>query len=102
MVEKIKVKWSSDWKLCEIYEGGLQMALASPPDEEGCVHKSTTFVTCKDFFQDAVQAHHLDKPRSIWSFKYDPKTDPKLSFDKFRVLIGNNQDKEFPTKIERV
>ena len=101
-METCKVKWTKDWVLGEIYSGGLQMALCSPPDENGDHKKATTFVTCKDFFQDAVQAAHLGKERSIYDFTYNPKTDPPLSFDRFRVLIGNNLDKDFESKIENV
>lgn len=101
-METCKVKWSKDWKLAEIYSGGLQMALCSPPDEAGEYQKATTFVTCKDFFQDAVQAVHLGEAIEQYDFTYNPKTDPPLSFDRFRVLIGNNLDKEFESKIENV
>ncbi len=100
MNETRKVEWTKDWGLCEIYDGGFQMALCSPPDEQGVHKKATTFVTCKDFFQDAVQAVHLGEKREIYSFKYNPKKDPPLSLDRVRVLVGNNLDKSFESKVE--
>ena len=102
MSKKREVEWTKDWQLNEIYSGGLQMALCSPPDKDGKYTKATAFVTCKDFFQDAVQAHHIGEKRSIWSFKYDPKNDPPLSFDRFRVLVGNNTGAGVAFKIEGV
>ncbi len=96
------VKWNKDWSLAEIYSGGLQMALCSPPNEAGEYQKATTFVTCKDFFQDAAQASYLGKKREIFGFKYDPNTAPPLSFDRFRVLIGNTLDDDMGSKIENV
>jgi len=102
MAEKRKVEWTNDWTLHEIYSGGLQMALCSPPDDAGTYKKATTFVTCKDFFQDAVQAHFIGQERSIWNFRYNPKTDPALSLDRFRVLVGNKADPDFAGKIEAV
>jgi hypothetical protein len=97
-----KVTWNKDFSLAEVYTGGLQMALCSPPDENGQHQKSTTFVTCKDFFQDAVQAFHLGQKREIYDFKYDPKTAPPLSLDRCRILLGNTLDKDIESKIENV
>lgn len=102
MFEKRQVNWTKDWSLSEIYSGGLQMALCSPPDANGVYTKATTFVTCKDFFQDAVQAIYLGQKREIYDFHYDPATAPPLSLDRARILMSNNTDKEFATKIENV
>lgn len=101
-MENCKINWTEDWDLSEIYSGGMQMALCSPPNENGEYQKATTFVTCKDFFQDAVQASHLGKKQKIYDFVYDPKTAPPLSFDRFRILIANNLDNEMESKIENV
>jgi hypothetical protein len=102
MAEIRNLEWTKDWGLNEIYSGGLQMALCSPPDENGKHKKATTFVTCKDFFQDAVQATHLNHKADIFSFEYDPANAPPLSFDRTRILVANNIDKDFESKIEGV
>lgn len=100
--ETRKVEWSKDWSLAEVYSGGLQMALCSPPNEEGVYKKATPFVTCKDFFQDATQAFHLGEECDIFDFKYDPKKHPALSFDRTRIMIGNTADKELGGKVAGV
>lgn len=100
MSETRKVVWTEDWELSEIYDGGFQMALCSPPDDKDEYKKATCFVTCKDFFQDATQAAHIGSKRAIYDFKYDPKKDPALSLDRFRVLVANNLDKKFESRVE--
>lgn len=101
-MEICKVKWNKDYKLSEIYSGGLQMALCSPPDENGEYQKATAFVTCKDFFQDAVQGFLTGEEVDVYDFTYNPKTSPPLSLDRVRILIANTLDKDMESKIENV
>ena len=100
---KRKVEWRECQELSEVYSGGLQMALMSPADEKNSTYKqATSFVTCKDFFQDAVQSFHLEREEEIFGFTYNPKKDPELSFDRFRVCVANTLDKDFASKVENV
>jgi hypothetical protein len=102
MFETRKITWSKDWALSEIYSGGLQMAMASPADADGVHSKATTFVTCKDFFQDAIRAMHIGKGQAIYGFRYTPGADPAISLDRARILVGNNTDPTFADKIVHV
>lgn len=87
VVDKLKtveIKWLEiNQGLCEAVSSGMEIALANKKNEQCCV-----FVHCKDYLQDAIQAHHLNDKRSIYGFAYDPKVHPKLSLDRTRILVG--------------
>lgn len=69
-------------RLSEIYSTGFQIAFVSP-DDKAC----HAWVLCKDFLNDAIWASLHNKPVSIYSFHYDPKSQPGLSLDPVRLIV---------------
>lgn len=92
---KKKIEWYK--KRCtasQVYTGGLQYALVSP-DGKQC----SPFVYCKDFLQDAVQAHLLNMRRNIYRFVYDPEEHEPVDTRATRILLGNSSDRYMQHKI---
>lgn len=92
-----KIEWSKKVpSLAQIYRSGLEMAFVSPekPGRQAC-----DFVLCKDFFQDAIQGALLNQSKGCFGFMYHPSSDPPLSFDKTRIVLGNKDETDLESKV---
>lgn len=96
-MEKIEIKWlksSSTSNIGQIYSSGLEYCFISKNMEQ-----CHALIYCKDFLQDAVQAHLHGKSASIYGFTYNPKTKPPIDLEKTRIALVNKSDDKFAEKI---
>lgn len=86
MIKEVKVEFYPDKPMSEEYQmTGFHYAfLSSPKDGSKMCH---AWIKCRDFLQDAVRNHYTGRNDSIYSFTYNPKTDPKLDLAKTRMLV---------------
>lgn len=98
-MQKINIEWlkNPNKGIAQIYSSGLEYALVNDK-----LQQCHDFVFCKDFIQDAVHGSLHNHTASIYGFSYNPKTQPALSFDKIRVVLVNNSDKNMRDKIPNV
>lgn len=89
------IKWrSTDNRLDEAVTSGLEIAFVSPDGKQA--HQ---FCHCRDFLHDAVRSAVIGAPCDIYSFHYNPKSNPKIGVDKVRLIVGNSEDHKLREKI---
>jgi hypothetical protein len=92
---KKMVKWyERKASLNQIFHKELQFALVSKD-----ARQVTPFVLCRDFLQDAIQAHLNKTKRTIYGFTYDAKTDIPICLDRTRLVIANSDDRSLKSKL---
>lgn len=80
--------------VAQVYSSGLEFCFISE-DLKQC----HSFVYCKDFLQDAVQAHLHKKTARIYGFSYNPKKKPPLNMTRTTIAFANKSDKKLKDKI---
>jgi hypothetical protein len=83
-----------DKRILQVYKKGLEYAFYSK-DNQQC----TTFVFCKDFLQDVIQAVIHNSFVSLYKFTYRSNSDPLVGLDKTRLLLTNSKDRDLSQKI---
>jgi len=87
MKNKVKIKWFSEkQRLLQGVKKGLQFAFVSQKNEQ-CM----PLAYCKDYLQDAIQAHLLNKKKKKYGFVYDPEVHPKICIEKCKLLVAHAQ-----------
>lgn len=81
-MKNVKPYTDADASLSEIYSTGFQLAFTSYHNQ-----MCHAWVLCKDFMADAVWSQIHGKPVSIYSFKYNPKKQAKISFKPVKVIV---------------
>lgn len=85
-MKPLKVEWYKQGDLSEIYQKtGYQFAFLTAPKHGN--KQACDFVLCRDFLQDAVQAHLKNKSCSIHRFKYKHGSNPPLDMQRTRMLV---------------
>lgn len=64
---------------------GFHFALVSDPKDGR--KQCHTWIKCRDFLQDATRNALTGRADQIYSFRYDPKKDPKIDFRRTRVVV---------------
>lgn len=93
----VDIKWSKNTKPGQIYNNGIELALCSDDNEQ-----ISTFVFCKDFFQDAILSYIHKQNCAIYGYEYNPEKMPKIPQKNTKILIANAEDKNFSSKIQNI
>lgn len=97
MKNKVKIKWFSEkQRLVQGVKKGLQFAFVSPKNEQ-CM----PLAYCKDYLQDAIQAHILKEKKKKYGFVYDPEAHPEVSLEKCKLLVAHDKDKNFKDNVPK-
>lgn len=97
MKNKVKIKWFSEkQRLLQGVKKGLQFAFVSQKNEQ-CM----PLAYCKDYLQDAIQAHLLNKKKKKYGFIYDPEVHPKICIEKCKLLVAHDKDKNFKDNVPK-
>lgn len=96
-METVKVGWAPQVRTAQIYSVGVELALISAKNEQ-----IGPFVFCKDFFQDAIKGFFAKSRSSIYGYSYDPASMPPIDFGKVRLLLRNQSDPNFKSKVKGV
>jgi hypothetical protein len=95
-MNRVSIHWYDQKKqnLVQGIRGGLEFCFASP-DNKQC----SPFAYCKDYLQDALQAHLTKTKKSKFGFTYDPKVHAEVCISKCKLLVANSSDPKFRNKI---
>ena len=92
----IKISWlkKKDDKMVQTIHHGLEYAFFSN-DNKQCFN----LVLCKEFLLDACFAQVNNKKVSIYGFDFDPNGKSPVCLDELRLLVRNEEDKNFDKSI---
>ena len=80
--------------LRQAISSGIEFAFASPDNKQ-----VSPFAYCKDYLQDAVQGFLYQKKKTIYGFTYDPVLHHPICLKKTRLLVTNEKDHQFSSKV---
>lgn len=88
----VDIKWIEKARsgINQVYSSGMEYCLVSPKMEQ-----CHNFVYCKDFLQDVIHGFLNNRKASIYSFRYDPESNPPVDMNNTNICIANAKDDKF-------